>query len=115
MPLKEMCGLNPKRSWASRRATLMHNILLIVETAIVSGMITVLWMVCHKTKWPFHVHKDVELIMFSTGILFCAAEFGFVAATLFAQVRQRNVLLSRAALLGQELEFMLNRDEKYRS
>ena len=110
--LKTIWSLNPNRSWASRLATLRHNVWLIAETMTVALIITVLWALCYRSKWPFHAHHEPDLIMINTAILVCAAIFAFVAATLFAQVRQRNLLMSRSVLLGDELEFMLNRDEK---
>ncbi len=105
-------GLNPNRDWKSRLASLNHNICLVVETAFIAGVITAAWAWCFSKKWPFHIHTDVDLVMLSTSILVCAAIFAFVAATLFAQVRTRNIAMARAILLGDKLEFMLQRDEK---
>lgn len=110
--LRSIWKLNPNRNWESRLSSLVHNLWLMFETSLVSSILTGLWALCYKSKWPFHVHHEPDLIMVSTAILVCAAIFAFVAATLFAQVRQRSTLLSRALLLEDKVEFMLNRDEK---
>jgi hypothetical protein len=110
--LGRIWNLNPNRNWQSRFASLRHNMWLMFETFFVSCIITFLWTLCYRSKWPFHVHHEPDLIMVNTAILVCAAIFAFIAATLFAQVRARSVLLSRAVLLHDEVEFMLSRDEK---
>ncbi|MES2203343.1 MAG: hypothetical protein V4474_03425 [Patescibacteria group bacterium] len=110
--LREIWKLNPNRDWASRLATLWHNVWLMLETAIFATVITGIWMTCYTFKWPFHTHHEADLIMINTVILLCAAIFAFVAGTLFGQVRSRNAELAQAALFGEEAKFMAKRDEK---
>jgi hypothetical protein len=110
--LRSIWSLNPNRDWKSRLASLRHNLWLMFETFVVSSAVTGLWAFCYKCKWPFHVHQETDLVMINTAVVVCAAIFAFVAATLFAQVRQRAISLSRAILLHDKPEFMLNRDEK---
>jgi hypothetical protein len=110
--LRGIWKLNPNRDWASRLASLNHNLWLVIETVIVASVITALWLVCYRLKWPFHTHRESDLIMINTVILLCAAIFAFVAGTLFGQVRQRNAELAQASLYGEEDKFMAKRDEK---
>lgn len=110
--LSAIIRLNPSRDWRSRLASLRHNIWLVIETTLVSGIVTSLWGGCFYLGWLGHAHHESDVVMLSTSILVSAAMFAIVAALIFAETWQKLGKLSRAIHEGDEVGFMLLRDEK---
>jgi len=105
----ELWKLNPKRSWASRLASLRRNLLRLLLPLCLATLATVLWHQCHKRGW--HVPSHAEA-MLATGILVLAAIFAIAAALILDRIWERTRAISRYILTRNKRAFMEIRDEK---